>query len=252
MADAVEFKPSQLSLTLVRIHQADLNEIADTLASKLARAGRFLRGAPVVVDPACAMDSTLLAQVVERLRQHDMTPVGIRTADPVLMEYAELCGMAVFKPAGASSEAPAAEPAPSSGPTKASEPPSRPAAEVAATPEQGLSEQRRLTMAHTVSGLRSGQLVKHLAGDVIVRGGINSGAELFSGGNLTVLGVVRGRVHAGATGDTTARIIARDLNPELISIAGTFLLAEDIPALARQGWVEVFLDKQTLKFHSLD
>lgn len=252
MADAVEFKPSQLSLTLVRIHQADLNEIADTLASKLARAGRFLRGAPVVVDPACTMDSTLLAQVIERLRQHDMTPVGVRTADPVLMEYAELCGMAVFKPAGSATEAPAADAsAASSVPVKASVPPSPPAAEVPA-PEQGLSEQRRLTMAHTVSGLRSGQLVKHLVGDVIVRGGINSGAELFSGGNLTVLGAVRGRVHAGATGDTSARIIARDLNPELISIAGTFLLAEDIPALARQGWVEVFLDRQTLKFHSLD
>jgi septum site-determining protein MinC len=75
---------------------------------------------------------------------------------------------------------------------------------------------------------------------------------LYAGGHITVLGSVRGRIHAGAAGNREARIIAKDFNPELVSISGVFLLSDDIPSLAKRGWVEVYLEQQALKFHSLD
>ncbi|OZA37433.1 MAG: hypothetical protein B7X83_05815, partial [Polynucleobacter sp. 17-46-58] len=75
-----------------------MTAIGELLTTKLAKAGKFLRGAPVVVDPLCGLSSVQLAQLLELLRQHQLTPVGIRTKDAHLVDYAEMCGLAVFKP----------------------------------------------------------------------------------------------------------------------------------------------------------
>jgi septum site-determining protein MinC len=257
MSDALEFKSSQLSLTLVRIHASDMTAIGELLTTKLAKAGKFLRGAPVVVDPLCGLSSVQLAQLLELLRQHQLTPVGVRTKDAHLIDYAEMCGLAVFKPS-ASTDKPAettstqASSAVSSTPVAAVSATEKPAA---VTAESGtLTDKNTVSLqkALRISSLRSGQFEKHLMNDVIVEGGINSGAEIFVGGNITVLGSVRGRIHAGAAGDRQARIIAKNFNPELVSIAGVFLLADDIPQLVKQGWVEVYLDQNSLKFRTLD
>jgi septum site-determining protein MinC len=244
MADVLEFKSSQLSLTLVRVHHADMDAIATLLESKLAKAGRFLKGAPVVVDPSCSFNSIQLAQLLELLRQHQMTPVGVRTSDANLIEYAELCGLAVFKPQVVVKQEDAVvnqTPAPMATPVQKSE-------------ENSLRDHQAdvLVTAKYLPNLRSGQLEKYMLGDVLVRGSVNSGAELYAGGHITVLGSVRGRIHAGAAGNREARIIAKDFNPELVSISGVFLLSDDIPSLAKRGWVEVYLEQQALKFHSLD
>lgn len=256
MSDALEFKSSQLSLTLVRIHASDMTAIAELLTTKLAKAGKFLRGAPVVVDPLCGLSSVQLAQLLELLRQHQLTPVGIRTKDAHLVDYAEMCGLAVFKPSAVGEKNSEATTG-----TNTTESPAAPVAEsvsaqsLPASRDSGsLTEKEAPSVqkALRIPSLRSGQFEKHLFNDVIVEGGINSGAELFVGGNITVLGAVRGRLHAGAAGDRTARIIAKNLNPELVSIAGIFLLADDIPQLVKQGWVEIYLEQNSLKFKTLD
>lgn len=259
MSDALEFKSSQLSLTLVRIHASDMSEIAELLTTKLAKAGQFLRGAPVVVDPLCGLSSVQLAQLLELLRQHQLTPVGIRTKDAHLIDYAEMCGLAVFKPGSSSdksTETATASPTihEATNDQAKSHTPAHSVKEAAAEPSGSLSDPLTagVQTAIRLPSLRSGQFEKHLHRDVIVEGGINSGAELFVGGNVAVLGSVRGRLHAGATGDKNARIIAKNFNPELVSIAGIFLLADDIPSLIKQGWVEVYLDQNSLKFKSLD
>lgn len=257
MSDALEFKSSQLSLTLVRIHASDMTAIGELLTTKLAKAGKFLRGAPVVVDPLCGLSSVQLAQLLELLRQHQLTPVGIRTKDAHLVDYAEMCGLAVFKPSSSADKP--AETASTQASTSASTTPvvAEPVTEkpTAVTAESGtLTDKNSVSLqkALRIPSLRSGQFEKHLMNDVIVEGGINSGAEVFVGGNITVLGSVRGRIHAGAAGDREARIIAKNFNPELVSIAGVFLLADDIPQLVKQGWVEVYLDQNSLKFRTLD
>lgn len=239
MADVLEFKSSQLSLTLVRVFAADIGAVAALLESKLAKAGRFLKGAPVVVDPCCILNSVQLAQLLELLRQYQMTPVGVRTSDVSLVDYAELCGLAVFKPSTSNKQ-------------DEKSPPEQVPSQKVAPNSSSSSQTDTLITAHRLANLRSGQLEKHMLSDVLVMGSVNSGAELYAGGNITILGAVRGRVHAGAAGNKEARIIARDFNPELVSISGIFLLSDDIPSIAKRGWVEVYLEQQTLKFHSLD
>jgi len=66
--------------------------------------------------------------------------------------------------------------------------------------------------------LRSGTRIE-FAGHVVVVGDVNPGAEVVAAGNVIVWGRVRGMVHAGAKGDTSAYICALDLSPTQLRIA---------------------------------
>jgi septum site-determining protein MinC len=65
--------------------------------------------------------------------------------------------------------------------------------------------------------LRSGQKVRY-AGDVVIYGDINPGAEVIAGGNILIMGALKGLCHAGARGDDGALIIAFDFRPTQIRI----------------------------------
>jgi len=66
--------------------------------------------------------------------------------------------------------------------------------------------------------LRSGMRIE-FSGHVVVVGDVNPGAEIVAEGNVLVWGRVRGMVHAGAKGDTSAFICALDLSPTQLRIA---------------------------------
>ena len=66
--------------------------------------------------------------------------------------------------------------------------------------------------------LRSGTRIE-FPGHIVVVGDVNPGAEIVAGGNVLVWGRVRGMVHAGAKGDTSAFICALDLSPTQLRIA---------------------------------
>jgi septum site-determining protein MinC len=70
--------------------------------------------------------------------------------------------------------------------------------------------------------LRSGQRVYARGGDLVILGVVSHGAEVIADGNIHIYGPLRGRAIAGASGDTEARIFAGAMEPELISIAGTY------------------------------
>jgi septum site-determining protein MinC len=70
--------------------------------------------------------------------------------------------------------------------------------------------------------LRSGQQVYAKGGDLIVLAAVNNGAEVIADGHIHVYAPLRGKAIAGAKGNTQARIFAASMEPELISIAGTY------------------------------
>jgi septum site-determining protein MinC len=74
--------------------------------------------------------------------------------------------------------------------------------------------------------LRSGHRLRH-PGHVIVVGDVNPGAEIIAGGNIVVWGRLRGTVHAGATGDESARVCALDLGPTQLRIAGQIAISPE-------------------------
>ncbi len=66
--------------------------------------------------------------------------------------------------------------------------------------------------------VRSGQAIHHHS-TVVVLGDINPGAEIVSGGDVIVWGVLRGMVHAGYPDNETALVCALQLAPVQLRIA---------------------------------
>lgn len=71
-------------------------------------------------------------------------------------------------------------------------------------------------VSHT---LRGGQRVE-CAGDVVVLGDVNDGAEVIAGGSIAVMGRLRGLAHAGATGRADVVVAANMLEPKQLRISG--------------------------------
>ncbi|WP_313421465.1 septum site-determining protein MinC [Moraxella sp. CTOTU49803] len=101
--------------------------------------------------------------------------------------------------------------------------------------------------------LRSGQSINHVGGDVILTKGINAGAEAITDYSLHVYGKAEGRLVAGATGDTNAKIFCLRFNPSLVSVAGTYCLKENISTEYLDKAVQVsYLDGQGLVFELME
>jgi len=66
--------------------------------------------------------------------------------------------------------------------------------------------------------IRSGQK-KFVPGNAVILGDINPGAEVIAGGNILVMGSLRGLAHAGVFGDEGVIISAYRLNPTQLRIA---------------------------------
>lgn len=120
---------------------------------------------------------------------------------------------------------------------------------------QALS-QKNTTISHITSYhdeiLRTGQCLVQDQGDIILNAGMNSGSEVIASGNIHIYGNARGRVIAGAGGHTAARIFCNSLEADLISIAGTYCVADDIPKEMIKKPVHIYLNhKQELEFEAL-
>lgn len=66
--------------------------------------------------------------------------------------------------------------------------------------------------------LRSGQIIKY-HGNIVIIGDANPGSQIIASGNVVVLGTLRGIVHAGATGNREAVVVAFNLRPTQLRIA---------------------------------
>ena len=74
--------------------------------------------------------------------------------------------------------------------------------------------------------LRSGQ-VEEYSGSLVIVGDVNAGAEVIAGGNIAVLGALRGLAHAGAGGNTNAIIAANSIDATQIRIANVVKEVEE-------------------------
>lgn len=87
----------------------------------------------------------------------------------------------------------------------------------------GIYEGRTKFIRKTVRG---GQCIK-FTGNVVIIGDVNSGAEVYAGGNIIVLGSIKGNVFAGTTGNNKAIIAAFSLQPEILKIGHIITISPD-------------------------
>ena len=71
---------------------------------------------------------------------------------------------------------------------------------------------------YVTNSIRSGQKEEY-TGSIVICGDVNAGAEVIAGGNIVVLGALRGVAHAGANGNTKAIISANFIDVTQIRIA---------------------------------
>jgi len=198
------------------------------LAQQVQRSPRFFLNAPVVLDLRGAAEFIHEAEFMEArdiLRRHTLTLIGIQNAQPAQVDAAAAAGLASFAPnATQPSRARPVEPAPNAAPA-----PPRPAAATTA-------KSRLVTQP-----VRSGTQIYARGADLVVTAPVSPGAEIMADGNIHVYGVLRGRALAGASGDAEARIFCSRLEAELISIAGHYLVSDQLPPEQRGSAVQIAL-----------
>jgi len=101
--------------------------------------------------------------------------------------------------------------------------------------------------------LRSGQQVYAKGCDLIVTAVVNHGAEVIADGSIHVYAPLRGKAIAGAKGNTQARIFSTCMEPELLSIAGTYRTTENpLPANVKGKPAQIRLEGDRLVFDPID
>ncbi|MBV9687735.1 MAG: septum site-determining protein MinC, partial [Alphaproteobacteria bacterium] len=97
--------------------------------------------------------------------------------------------------------------------------------------------------------VRSGTQIYARGGDLVVTAPVSPGAEIMADGNIHVYAALRGRALAGAGGDAEARIFCSRLEAELVSIAGRYLVSDQISPEHRGLPVQIALidDRLTIE-----
>jgi septum site-determining protein MinC len=189
------------------------------LARQVERSPRFFRDAPVVLDLRNTPGFETADEFEEArdlLRHFTLSMVGVQNAQPAQLDAATAGGFASFAPTAAQ-------------PARA---PAQPAA-----PAPAPAQRARLV----TQPVRSGTQIYAQGADLIVTAAVSPGAELIADGNIHVYGVLRGRALAGANGDAGARIFCSRLEAELVSVAGRYLVSDQLPADQRGHPVQIAL-----------
>ena len=245
----IEFRNTTLGATVAVLQATEPPALADALHKMLGGMPDFFNGEALILDFSLLGDTTAnidWAGLNSLLRRYRLQPIGVLGMPPAHAEGARRAGLAELdaavmhdRPAVQAPVVPAPAPAQQSTPTPAPTPAvtqaaaataaAPVAASVAASPSSGAAA--ALPTLFVDRPLRSGQQVYARGTDVVLLGGVSPGAEIIADGSIHCYGPLRGRAIAGAQGDDSARIIASNFGPELVSIAGVFRTFESgIPA----------------------
>jgi septum site-determining protein MinC len=175
------------------------------LQKALARSPDFFRHAPVVLDaaPVAGRPPLNLAEFGRRLRQQHLIPVGLENGDEPWNQMAVNAGLALIQ-AGRPVKLPERDRTPEE-----------------AAPPRGAT----IVVSEPV---RAGQQVYAEGGDLIALAPVSPGAEVLADGHVHVYSRLRGRAHAGVRGDAGARIFCHSLEAQLVSVAGVYVVNEEI------------------------
>ena len=237
MAD-IRITGRMVNFTRLTFDTNDHDAIRQQLTSMMSETS--YQGALVIIDSTVEQELIALIQLIISL---DLQPMAV--IDGLLGDQARAIQFPVL---------PADRPLQRIKPTKEQVVETPVKAPAVATPNVSVDASK--TLSHVTSYhdeiLRTGQCLVQDHGDIILNAGINSGSEVIASGNIHIYGSVRGRVIAGAGGNTIARIFCHSLEAELVSIAGTYCVADDIPQDVIKKAVHIYLnDQQELVFEAL-
>ena len=210
-----QLKADFLPMTTLKLSHYDAELFRAQLESTVLKAPHYFTNAPVIVDFSAVQEHVFseadLKQLVNLMREYQMIPVAARglSGQNVLPNLPETAPKQAEK-------------------TKTVE--AKPITKIITKP------------------VRAGTQVYAKDADLVIVAPVNAGAEVIADGNIHIYGSLRGRALAGANGNINARIFCHDLDAELISIAGHYLLSDQMQSrLSNKGMAHVFLDNETMQ-----
>lgn len=238
-----EVKFGQVGIATLRIQALDIGALCEEMRERVARAPKLFRNAAVILDfsalPQCPGLETA-ERLIDGLRATGVHPVAIAYGTSAIERLAEQVGLPVLAKFRASYERETDSPAPE-----------KPAAAAVAHPIAAVTPVAHEPGMLQTQPLRSGQQVYAANRDLTVCAMVGAGAEAIADGSIHIYGPLRGRALAGASGNAQARIFCREFNAELVAIAGTYRVLDEIPKKLLGKAVQIWLDKDQLRIEEL-
>ena len=227
------------------LKSTDVTALASALEERFGTTPSLFDHDPVVIDLQAVRDAPEpidFEALAALLRQHRLQPVGVLGGSEDQMAQALAAGL------GDTPALTQAPPAPKPVTPEPEVPVPAPVLEVP-PPVWPVIPSGALVVDKP---LRSGQQAYAKGRDLVVLAVVSFGAEVIADGNIHVYAPLRGRAIAGAKGDTSARIFSICMEPQLVSIAGTYRTTETaLPAEVLGKPAQVRLDGERLVVEAL-
>ena len=217
MADVCfQMKGTAVTAVVMDLYSYSSSVFYAQLKQRIDSAPQFFNASPLVLNLSQyegVLKSEQLVQVVASCRELGLQPMACKAVTDDLLSTVSQLGMASLPASNA----------------RATKIEAESAVQVVKTVVQTEFRPSKVI----TKPVRSGQQIYAEGSDLILMAAVSEGAEVLADGHIHVYGPLRGRVLAGVKGDTEARIFCRQLEAELVSIAGYFILNDK---LREQCW----------------
>lgn len=222
-------KGALLPMTLLELRINDASKIASELAQKVAAAPDFFEGSPVVISVEfVTADTQFLTDVIDICSRLGFRLAGVKGDGNNIAELTKALQLGHF-----------------------------PGGKIKSVSQRSLTGKRLESHVKSITDtyiptktivtpVRSGQQI-YSDGDLIVLAQVSAGAELLAAGCIHVYAPMRGRALAGVKGDESARIFCMSQQAELVSIAGHFMIDENLRGAYWQRATQIFFDGNELQ-----
>ncbi len=232
---SIELKGSNFTLLVLYLNHYSVDLIKESLYKKIKECPEFFKNAPVIVNVSGLCNASNWTEIQEIIISHGFSIVGVSGCKdntlkkiiidsglPVLSEITKNNENIIYNPSTVSSK----------------------------KTKKVIIE--KIEKTHIIDiPIRSGQKIYAKHADLVIINNVSAGAELVADGNIHIYGAVRGRVLAGADGDTTRKIFCTELFAELVSISGEYWLSDQIPSEFIGKSAQIYLKNKFLTINSL-
>lgn len=242
-----ELKSSTYTLMTLAVSEPDAKRLVHLLRGKLSAA--FFDGDLLVIDVSAVAGRLLeFRDIVACLKELNARPVAVSGASGAAqLKAAQEAGLTVLPAHAVSHSRQAATESATAGEAA---PAVQPELDLKAAEPSGAPKRLTKIIDRPV---RTGQQIYARDADLVVLDSVAVGAELLADGSIHVYGPLRGRAHAGVSGDNEARIFARVMDPQLVSVAGIYrAIEETLPPTVLNKPAQVMLDGNKLVFVPLN
>lgn len=220
-----QLKGSAVTVVVLAITRYEPKGLVQQLQEKIDQAPQFFANSPVLINLGRLENIEALSSVDELLalcRQLELQPLGFTDVPAALQASVQASGLAVLPtPSERALKLPK-----TTNSEKVVERVVETRIEERVVVEERLVQRQSRVVTRPV---RSGQQIYAEGADLIVLSQVSEGAEVLADGHIHIYGTLRGRALAGVKGDESARIFCQQLEAELVSIAGNFVLQDALP-----------------------